>query len=359
LREWLDEGRKVAMLDIRSPEEFHESRIPGSVNLDVYDALDAGDLGALDAAALPGSRPVVTICGRGRVAAIASTALEARGIESLTLDGGLHAWSAAWNTAEVHLDNSSACILQVRRSAKGCLSYIVAGRSTAAVIDPSVEPSVYVRLANERGWTIRYVLDTHVHADHLSRAKALAELAGADLMLPRTGRVKFAFQPIDDGARISLEDTQILALNSPGHTPESTTYVIDGRAAITGDTLFLNGVGRPDLHKDERQRDSAAHDLYHSVQRLAELYPDILVLPGHISEVVPFDRRPIAARLNDIRASNPLFNASESDFVQMITERTLPTPPNYEQITELNAFGIAPEGDPLDLEAGANRCAAM
>lgn len=358
LRQWLDRGRRVTVVDIRSPEEFEESHVPGSINVDVYDALKAGDACALDQLQVEADAPVVTVCGRGRVAAIASEVLQTRGIDALTLVGGMHAWSAAWNTADVPLPSGTAKIIQVRRSAKGCLSYIVAVGGHAAVVDPSLDPQVYVNLCRGHGWIISHVLDTHVHADHLSRAKALADITGAIHMLPRSDRVRFAYHPLDDGARFRLGSTEIVALHTPGHTPESTTYLVDGTAAITGDTLFLASVGRPDLHKDGEQVTAAAHDLYRSLQRLTKLEPDTLVLPGHASGVVTFDHRPFVACLADVRSSNPLLDATENEFLRAITARILPTPPNYHHIIELNETGATPSVDPLDLEAGANRCAA-
>jgi len=358
LRQWLDSGRRVTVVDIRSPEEFAESHVPGSINVFAYDALKAGDAHALDGFSVAGGGPVVAVCGRGRIATIASEVLRARGVDALTLAGGMHAWSAAWNTADVPLASGTAEIVQVRRSAKGCLSYVVAEGGAAAIIDPSLGPHVYVNLCRERGWTISHVLDTHIHADHLSRAKTLAELTGAILMLPRTDRVRFVHRALDDGARLRLGSAEIVALRTPGHTPESTTYLVDNAAAITGDTLFLASVGRPDLHGDGQQVTAAAHDLYRSLRKVAEFGSDTLILPGHVAGVVAFDHLPLVARLADVRSSNPLFDASESDFVGAITGRILPTPPNYHRIVELNEAGAPLPADPLELEAGANRCAA-
>ena len=358
LRRWLDRGRSVTVVDIRTPEEFAESHIPGSINVDVYDALKAGDARALDQVQLGNDVPVVTVCGRGRVAAIASEVLQTRGIDALTLDGGMRAWSAAWNTADVPFPSGTAKIIQVRRSAKGCLSYIVADGGHAVVVDPSLDPQVYVNLCRGRGWTISHVLDTHIHADHLSRAKALADMTGAIHMLPRNDRVRFAYHALDDGARLQLGSVEIVALHTPGHTPESTTYLVDGAAAITDDTLFLASVGRPDLHKDGEQVAAAARDLYRSLQLLTKFESDTLILPGHASGVVAFDHRPFTARLADVRSSNPLLDIAENEFVRAITARIMPTPPNYQHVVELNETGATPTVDPLDLEAGANRCAA-
>src|SRR5206468_7331261 len=122
-----------------------------------------------------------------------------------------------WNAAEVPLPDSSCRVIQVRRTSKGCLSYIVGSADEAAVIDPSVSPDVYVELASRHGWSIRYVLETHVHADHLSRARELVRQTGATLVLPAQQRVRFAFRTIADGERIPLGGATLSALSTPGH----------------------------------------------------------------------------------------------------------------------------------------------
>src|SRR3954447_3824449 len=107
--------------------------------------------------------PVVTVCGAGKVSLIAAEHLRARGFDARSLAGGMKAWSLAWNTAEVSLPDSAATVVQVRRTGKGCLSYLIGSDGEAAVVDASLAPDVYQNLAVEHGWEIRHVLDTHVH----------------------------------------------------------------------------------------------------------------------------------------------------------------------------------------------------
>src|SRR5690349_11440871 len=234
LQEWLTEDRPVTVLDIRAPEDRAQWFIPGSIHVNAYDALKSGNSQALNIN-LPKDRPVVTICNTGKVSQVAAERLHQRGLNAFSLAGGMKAWSLAWNTAEAELQN--ATVLQVRRTGKGCLSYILGSESEAAVIDASIEPDVYLRLAAERGWTIRYVLDTHVHADHLSRSRALAEAIGATLLLSDQKRVAFAFTLVTDGETVPFGRSRITVLSTPGHTMESTSYYLDGQALFTGDTL--------------------------------------------------------------------------------------------------------------------------
>jgi glyoxylase-like metal-dependent hydrolase (beta-lactamase superfamily II) len=138
---------------------------------------------------------------------------------------------------------------------------------------------------------------------------------------------------------------------------ESTCYYLDGRALFTGDTLFISGVGRPDLHASPEEARERARVLYRSLRRLLEFPADALVFPGHTSEPPAFDRKPIAEHLGQVSKRIAAWLRSEEDFLAAILDRIPPTPPNYLRIVELNETGTMPEGDASELEAGANRCA--
>jgi glyoxylase-like metal-dependent hydrolase (beta-lactamase superfamily II) len=246
--------------------------------------------------------------------------------------------------------------VQVRRTGKGCLSYLIVSNGDAVVIDASLDPQVYRRRAEEHGWRIRTVLETHVHADHLSRARALAVDTGARLCLPTTDRVSFDFAPLTDGDTLRVGSAGLRVLHTPGHTPESACYLLDDRALFTGDTLFLAAVGRPDLEASAEQARRRAHVLHASLQRLAALSPETVVLPAHTSEPVAFDGRPISATLRQVQERTSLLRETEETFVGQILTRLPPTPPNHHRIVALNEAGTLPD-DPTELEAGANRCA--
>jgi glyoxylase-like metal-dependent hydrolase (beta-lactamase superfamily II) len=357
LREWLDETVPVTVLDIRTDEDRRQWAIPGSIHLNAYHDLRAGNAGPLADASFPPNQPIVTVCNAGATSQTAAAFLSARGLDARSLAGGMKAWSLAWNTAIVPLSPASTRVVQVRRTGKGCLSYVVGSNGEAAVIDPSLPPVVYRDLANQHGWRIRYVLETHVHADHLSRARQLAQLSGATLLLPEQHRVRFPFTPVVDGEVIALGATTIAARRTPGHTDESTSYVLKEGAVFTGDTLFTNGVGRPDLHADAEGARRRARVLFESLAGLLALGPEVIVLPAHASQPIAFDGNPVCARIQDVAGTLSGWLASEDTFVDRLTSRLPPTPPNFVRIVELNEAGAMPDGDPTDLEAGANRCA--
>jgi len=201
------------------------------------------------------------------------------------------------------------------------------------------------------------VADTHIHADHLSRSRLLSDQEGVDVWLPTQDRAQYPFRTVVEGDRIAFGSTALVAMRTPGHTQESTTYLLDRAAAFTGDTLFLNSVGRPDLEGGTRQElASRARLLHMSIQRLLELPAAAQVLPGHVSEPIPFDSRLVVTTVGAIRETVALARLDSEAFVDAVMARIPLNPPNHSRIVELNERGEVPE-DPSELEAGANRCA--
>ena len=356
LRSWLEEGKPVVVLDVCSAADRATWAIPGSLHIDAYDELKAHNAHALDGVVLPSDVPVVTVCNSGYTSQIASKQLESRGIEAMSLVGGMQAWSLSWNTADVSLSNSNAEVIQVRRVGKGCLSYLIGSQGEAAVIDASLQPEVYLDLAKSRGWSITAVLDTHIHADHLSRSRLLAEQSGATVYLPDQQRVMYRFMPLRNGSIIKVGEASLMVIQTPGHTVESMCYLLDRKTLFTGDTLFLQGVGRPDLHATTEETRLYAHVLYHSLHHHLLMLPArTLVLPGHTNTPAPFDKIPLTASLGDLRNQVELLRLSESEFVDALVARIPPVPPSHERIIELNEAGRLIE-NPIELEAGANNC---
>ncbi len=357
LRTWLEEQHPVIVLDVRTTADYQEWAIPGSLHVDAYEALKAHDPEALSSVTLPKDRPVVTVCGAGKTSQIAAEQLTARGLHVYSLEGGMAAWSLAWNRAEMALPASSVQVIQLRRTGKGCLSYVIGDGEKAIVIDASLDPQVYLELAADLRWQITHVLDTHIHADHLSRSHQLAQQTRASLLLPDQQRVSFPFTPLHDGMTLETGAMHLTAIHTPGHTGESTCYLLGNQVLFTGDTLFPAGVGRPDLDASPLEAKGRAEALYESLKTLLKLPGSTLVLAGHTSAPVPFDGVAVMTRLSEVEHQVDLLHASRADFVQRLLERLPVTPPNYMQIVKLNEQGSFPKGSITDLEAGANRCA--
>ena len=357
LRDWLEAGKPVTVLDVRSAADRATWAIPGSLHVDAYAELKAHNPHALDGVTLPAGVPVVTVCNVGHASRTASEQLQTRGIKASSLEGGMRSWSLSWNTADISVPGSDAQVIQIRRVGKGCLSYLIGSQGEAIVIDASLQPKVYLDLAKSRGWSIIAVLDTHIHADHLSRSRLLAEQSGATVYLPDQQRVMYRFMPLRNGSIIKVGEASLMAIQTPGHTVESMCYLLDRKALFSGDTLFLQGVGRPDLQAATEEARSYAQVLYHSLHHHLLMLPGrTLVLPGHANTPTPFDKIPLTATLGDLRNKVELLRLSESEFVAAVVARIPPVPPNHERIIQLNEAGGLIE-NPIELEAGANNCA--
>lgn len=357
LRGWLDAQQPVTVVDVRTDEDRAQWAIPGSMHLNVYHALRSGQPGELADSAFPPDRPIVTVCGAGRMSQTAADFLTERGFDVRSLTGGMKAWSLAWNTARVPINDDGITVIQVRRTGKGCLSYVLISDGDAGVIDASLPIEVYENIARSYSARIRRVIETHIHADHLSRARQLADRVGAQLLLPQQERVAFPFTAVQDGDEIAVGTARLVARHTPGHTLESMSYVLKDTALFTGDTLFTKGVGRPDLHADAAGARDRARSLFQSLQAIRALGSDVIVLPAHTSEPVAFDGRPVMSRISAINKWLGEWLGSEATFVDRVVSRLPETPPNFRRIVDLNERGELPDLDVTELEAGANRCA--
>ena len=355
LREWLENGQPVSVLDIRPMSERAEWHIPGSVHITAYDRLKAGDADALAGLYLDKTIPVVTVCAGGKTSLLAAEILDQQGYDAWSLQGGMKAWSLAWNTATAAFDGFEG--VQFRRTGKGCLSYAIVSDREVLIVDASLETEVYEQFLKARNLVLKYVAETHIHADHLSRSKQLAEATGVPLYLPTPNKVAFDFQPLENQAVLQIGSVAVQVLSTPGHTLESISFLVGSQALLTGDTLFLNGVGRPDLKTDPEEARQRAKLLHRSLSDLSRLDDSMQVLPAHTNQPVPFDQKMISASLKKVKDRLPMLQMNEDDFAENLLGKIPPTPANYLAIIKLNNSGRLELVDPTEMEAGANRCA--
>jgi glyoxylase-like metal-dependent hydrolase (beta-lactamase superfamily II) len=156
-------------------------------------------------------------------------------------------------------------------------------------VDPQAKDiDAYVEFAQAKGMEIQYVIDTHVHADHLSGGRRLAELTGARYCLHESADVAFDFTPLADGQELDLGNVWVRVLHTPGHTPESVCLLVTDKTrapepwfVLTGDTLFVGAVGRPDLPGRARENAAELHTSIH--EKLLTLPGDLEIYPGHFA----------------------------------------------------------------------------
>ena len=355
LDEWLTTGKEVTVLDIRPKDQREEWQIPGSIHLDAYKKLRQGDYSVMDAIALTDNVPVVAVCAAGNTSKIAARVLRKKGIEAYSLEQGMKGWSLAWNQAIISFDNYQ--IVQLRRTGKGCLSYIIASNGEAIAIDASLPIEVYENILRKNNWKLKSVMETHIHADHLSRSKQLADHLEVPLQLPVPNKVAFDYDRIEHDQIINLGSISIKVIATPGHTPESVCFLVNNEILFTGDTVFTNAVGRPDLKASEEETRNRTGLLFDSLHKLMKLNDTIIVLPAHAGSPIAFDEKPVDATLSEIKNNVSVLQLSKEEFVKTIVSRLPDTPNNYLAIVERNLSGNMSDIDPIDLEAGANRCA--
>jgi len=322
---------------------------PGSIHIPLKQVLEGRMQGVAR------DRPVITLCHSGNRSLEAARFLQERGIPAQSMRGGIAAWSRVYDVASVPIGERRE-VVQFRRLGKGCLSYLVTAGGEAAVIDPSWQIAQYRDAATARGVRIRAVMDTHLHADHVSGARRLAEESGATLYLnPVDGFAFGGFAAVGEGFTVRVGALVLTALAAPGHAAGSVAWDIGGRVLLTGDTLFLESIGRPDLHG---QAEAFAHDLYDTLQRLAVLPENLLILPGHYPDNVGLVYgQPHADRLGPIRARLRFDSEDEETFVARVS-RVPEKPPNMGAILDINRQGTpASEDEAGGLEEGPNRCA--
>lgn len=232
---------------------------------------------------------------------------------------------------------------QILHEEKACASYLVGCPSigVCAVVDPQGDPEAYVRQVKDNAMVIQAVIETHVHADHLSCARDLSALIRAPLYLGSAASVAFEYSPVADGQVVKMGNRCIRALHTPGHTPEHVSLVVDDWFVLTGDTLFVGDVGRVDLALDDVPLEivqAHASMLYESLQRLLALPEWTEVYPGHYAGSVcgqGMDGKPVTT-IGRERRFNPTFQLSREAFVSKIAGRTIPVPADFHAIKRRN-----------------------
>ncbi|MDQ0115447.1 MBL fold metallo-hydrolase [Paenibacillus harenae] len=356
--------QELYILDVRNEEDYSDWRIEGngitSANLPYFDLLD-GVEPALEL--LPEQGDVLVVCAKEGSSIFVAERLAESGRSSITyLQGGMKAWSEHLEPVHIGKLQDGGDLYQFVRLGKGCLSYMVLSGGEAAVIDSLRMTVVYKQFAFSRGARITHTIDTHLHADHISGGRALAEETGATYYLPSkdADEVVFAYSPLEHRSELRVGSTNlaIQPIYSPGHTIGSTSLIIDGQYLISGDILFVESIGRPDLAGKSGYW--AGHLRTTLYDTYAALPKKLIVLPAHFSKYTELgEGGKVAAKLGDLFESNPGLHFTDEDtFRKAVTEQLPPQPNDYERIRQVNmGKETLTQDEQRDMEIGPNRCA--
>jgi glyoxylase-like metal-dependent hydrolase (beta-lactamase superfamily II)/rhodanese-related sulfurtransferase len=392
LKKKIDNHENIFILDVRTPQEYEAWKLSyenhQNPKLIPVDRLFMNDPNLLKE--IPKDQEIVTLCAHGNRSMMAARLLNQLGYNVKSVRGGMAGWNKVYDVAEVPVPIEAPFrIWQIRRISKGCMGYIVSSKEdkTAAAIDPSREIyEAFLSVASENDLKIIKVIDTHQHADHVSGVakltSAIARQGNAEafacfssLEEYNSENTEIRIHYLKDGDNIEISPRISLGvIHTPGHTNGSMSFLLSSTndtdankhteekspvsCLFTGDTLFVDSVGRPDLREEAKKYAELLYQTYH--QKIVNLPENTLVLPAHFNatSIALKHAEPISETIGSLKKKIKLLSMNEDDFVHQVTD-TLPSRPmNYKTIIEINKR-ILPFDDMQmpDLEAGPNSCA--
>jgi glyoxylase-like metal-dependent hydrolase (beta-lactamase superfamily II) len=351
------------ILDVRNTDAFEDWKIDGHsfeyLNIPYFDLLD-GVEEILEK--LPNDKDILVVCAKEGSSVMVAEMISDEGKDVSYLEGGMKAWSEHLEPVKVGDLTGGGELYQFVRLGKGCLSYMVVSNGEAAIIDATRMADIFIDFAKEKNAVITNIFDTHLHADHISGGRRIAEATNATYWLPPKDaeEVTFDYAALEDGNKVEIGNStiDINALYSPGHTIGSTSFVIDEKYLLSGDILFVDSIGRPDLAG--KAQDWVA-DLRESLyKRYKNLSMDLTVLPAHFMIIDELNEDgTVGEKLGTLFAKNHGLNISdEKEFRKLVSENLPPQPNAYQEIRETNMGKITPDEEKQrEMEIGPNRCA--
>ena len=364
----IEAREEVHVLDIRAPSRLENGRIDivpgdrfhnvrGSEILKLEDPVQTG---------LPRGAPVAVVCGHGKDSGVVAEYLNARGFQSASLVGGMVAWMGLTVPRELEPPPDYDYFIQFDRVGKGALSYVIVSDGEALVVDPPRRTSALHEVIRSYGATVVGVGDTHVHADYVSGGPGLARdldvpyyLHAGDAVYPYDGTPgNIDFEAVEEGSRIKVGRARVGIVHTPGHTDGSVCYRLGDSVVLTGDFIFVDSVGRPDL---AGKTEEWTQTLWRSLKRARAEWPsEVRVYPGHYSS--PSERNPdrsVGKTFEELRHSNfPLTMGDRESFTEWVLSKTGAFPDAYRRIKGINVGLETPGETELDeLEGGRNQCA--
>ena len=366
LFQWLIANEDFLLLDVRNDVEFGRFKVEGPYPIDMVNVpyMEFIEHEEESVARVPAGKKVRIVCAKEGSAKFVGEILVNHGYEDVaSMLSGIKAWGNLLAPIRLN-DGEEYELFQFRRPGKASCSYVLVFGSEMMVFDPSKNVAAYQTFAEERGLAITRTFETHRQADYISGSPQLMTATGAKIMAPEPdfSDARFLYSKVGDGEVFTFTKggPEVKAIHTPGHTPGSTSYMVDGRYLITGDTVFIVSIGRPDLGGMVEEWSKL---LFRTMtRRIIPMDDNINILPGHyIDWSEADDRLAFSAPLGSIKSNNKEIYGieKEEDFIDFIKENMRPQPEEYATIREINAgLKQADEEEQDVLDLGKNECAA-
>lgn len=354
------------LLDVRNDVEFGRFKVEGPYPITMANVpyVEFVEHEPESVAKVPQADRVKIVCAKEGSARFVGEILLSHGFRNVSyLQHGIKAWGNLLAPIRVN-DGNGYELYQFRRPGKASCSYAVTSGREMMLFDPAKNIDTYRSFADERGLTITKTFETHRQADYISGSPMLQQTVGAQILVPAPDfdGARFPYTPVVDGELHSFAHggPKIRVIHTPGHTPGSTCYLIDDLYLISGDTVFIYSIGRPDLGGMV----AAWSKMLFSTMRekIMGLSDSIVALPGHYMDWKEAnDRLIFAETLGKIKEINAdIYSiADQARFFEFIQSNMRQQPEEYAKIREINAGLVQADEEQQDiLDLGKNECAA-
>ncbi len=364
---FLTQKEDMIVLDVRNEEDFGRFNVEGPfpfdvVNVPYFDFMEEEDASV---AKVSYDKPVKVVCAKEGSAQYVGEILMNHGFKDVAfLTGGIKTWGNMLTPKRINPESDDYALYQFIRPAKASCNYGLLYKGEMVNFDPSRNYDFYHSFADSQNVKIVRTFETHLQADYISGSKKIADVTGAEIMA-NVGDFKdasFQYSGVKDGESYSVggDGPEIKVLHSPGHTPGSTSYIIDDKYFITGDTVFILSVGRPDLGGKAEEWSVMLFDtLTNKVQNLDK---KLKVLPGHFMEWNEAnDSLLFVENLGEVihRNAGVFKIATPENFTQYIKDNMRKSPEIYGEIRKVNVGWLDVDMNEADImDLGKNECVA-
>jgi len=364
---FLTQKEDVIVLDVRNEEDFGRFSVEGPfpfdmVNVPYFDFMEEEDASV---AKVSYDKPVKVVCAKEGSAQYVGEILMNHGFKDVAfLTGGIKTWGNMLTPKRINPGSDDYALYQFIRPAKASCNYGLLYKGEMVNFDPSRNYDFYHSFADSQNVKIVRTFETHLQADYISGSKKIADVTGAEIManVDDFKDASFQYSGVKDGESYSVggDGPEIKVLHSPGHTPGSTSYIIDDKYFITGDTVFILSVGRPDLGGKAEEWSVMLFDtLTNKVQNLDK---KLKVLPGHFMDWNEAnDSLLFVENLGEVIHRNAgIFKIDTPEiFTQYIMDNMRKSPEIYGEIRKVNVGWLDVDMNEADImDLGKNECAA-